>query len=150
MLSIDDFRKQSAQEYGKDALDAIDSEDGVYLVPEQPVEDLPELRVRIWPRLPVGSDDPNWTWNWRIVHPGPEVASPEDGPEIRIEYVDGKTEYDTMYGSIAEAAEAAICSINDYLENELPAERGLEERRALAEQERKDRIQEQVDDFLGN
>ena len=47
MLIIGDFQKQSAQEYGKDCLDAIDSEYSVYLVPEQPVEDLPELRVRI-------------------------------------------------------------------------------------------------------
>ena len=149
MVTIDDFRKQSAQEYGKDTLDAIDSEDSVYLVPEQPVEDLPELRVRIWPRPSVDSDHLIWTWNWRTVHPGPEVASPEDGPEIRIKYVGGKTKYDTLYGSIAEAAEAAICSINDYLEHELPAERRLEEQQALAEQERKDRIQEQVNDFLG-
>ena len=35
MVTIDDFRKQSAQEYGKDTLDAIDSEGSVYLVPEQ-------------------------------------------------------------------------------------------------------------------
>ena len=118
-------------------------------MPEQPVEDLPELRVHIWPRSSVGSDHINWTWNWRTAHPGLELATPEDGPEIRIKFVDGKTAHDTLYGSIAEAAEAAICSINDYLENELPAERGLEEQRSLAEQERKDRIQEQVNDFLG-
>ena len=149
MLTIDDFRKQSAQEYGKDTLDAIDSEDSAYLVLGQPVEELPELRVRIWPRPSVDSDHLIWTWNWRTVHPGPEVASLEDGPEIHIQYVGGKTEYDTLYGSIAEAAEAAICSINYCLENELPAERRLEEQRALSEQGRKDRIQEQVNDFLG-
>ena len=91
MLTIDDFRKQSAQEYGKDNLDAVDSEDSVFLVPEQSVEDLPELRVRIWPRPYVDSDHLIWTWNWRTVHPGPEVASPEDSPEIRIVYVEGKT-----------------------------------------------------------
>ena len=149
MLTIDDFRKQSAKEFGEDPLDAIDSEDSVYLVPEQPVEDLPELRVRIWPRSSVSSDHLNWTWNWRTVHPGPVVGSPEDGPEIRLNFVGGKTEYDTLYGSIAEAAEAAIHSINDYLENELPTERELEEQRSLTEQERKDRVQEQVNDFLG-
>ena len=68
---------------------------------------------------------------------------------MHIQFVGGKTEDDTLYGSIAEATEAAICSINYYLENELPAERRLEEKRALSEQERKDRIQEQVNDFLG-
>jgi hypothetical protein len=47
MVTIDDFRKQSVQEYGKDTLDAIDSEDSVYLVPKRPVEDLPKLRVHI-------------------------------------------------------------------------------------------------------
>ena len=93
-------------------------------------------------------EHPIWTWNWRTVHLEPEVASPSDGPEIRIVYVNGRTEYDTLYSSIAEAAEAAICSINDYLEHELPAERRLEEQRALAEQERKNKIQEQVNDFL--
>ena len=92
MLTIDDFRRQSAQEYGKDNLDAIDSEDSVFLVPEQSVEDLPELRVRIWPRPYVDSNHPIWTWNWRTVRPGPEVASPADGPEIRIVYVNGRTE----------------------------------------------------------
>ena len=148
MLTIDDFQKRSAQEYGKDSLDAIDSEYSVYLVPEQPVEDLSELRVRIWPQPSADSDHVNWTWNWRTVHPGPEVASPQDGPKMRIHFVGGKTEHDTLYGSIAEAAEAAISSINDYLENELPAERRLEEQRALGEQERKHRIQGQVNDFL--
>lgn len=148
-MTIDDFRKQSAQEYGEDPLDAIDSEDSVYLVPEQPVEDLSGLRVRIWPRSSVNGDHLIWTWNWRTVHPRPEVASPGDGPEIRIEFVDGKTEHDTLYGSIAKAAEAAICSINDYLENELPAKRRLEEEQALAEQEQKDSIREQVNDFWG-
>jgi hypothetical protein len=97
----------------------------------------------------VSSDHLNWTWNWRTVHPGPVVGSPEDGPAIRLNFVGGKTEYDTLYGSIAEAAEAAICSINYFLENELPAERRLEEQLALSEQVRKDRIQEQVNDFLG-
>ena len=149
MLTIDDFRKQTAQEYGEDTRDAIDSEASVYLVPEQPVDDLPELRVRIWPRPSVDSDHLIWTWNWRTAHPGLEVATPEDAPDIRITFVGGKTEHDTEYSSIAEAAEAAIGSLNDYLENELPTERRLEEQRALAEQERKDRIQEQVNDFLG-
>ena len=149
MLTIDDFQRQSAQEYGKNNLDAIDSEDSVFLVPEQPVEDLPRLRVLIWPQPCADNDHLIWTWNWQTVHPEPEVASSEDGPENRIEYVGGKTEHDTLYRSIDEAAEAAIRSINDYLENELPAERTLEEQRALAEQERKNRIQEQVNDFLG-
>ena len=84
----------------------------------------------------------------RSGHPGPEVGNPEYGPEFRIVVVGGRTEYDILYGTIAEAAEAAICSINNYLENELPAKRRLEEQQALAEQERKDRIQEQVNDFL--
>ena len=149
MLTINDFRKQSAQEYGRDTLDAIDSEGSVYLVLGQPVEQLPELRVRIWPQPSVDSDHLIWTWNWRTVHPGPEIASPGDAPDIHIQFVGGKTEDGTMYGSIAEAAEAAICSINYYLDNELPAERRQEEQRALSEQERKDRIQEQVNDFLG-
>ena len=90
-----------------------------------------------------------WTWNWRTVHPGPEVATPEDVPDIAINFVSGKTEHETLYGSIFEAAEAAICSINNYLENESPAERKMEEQRAMADQERKDRIQKQVNDFLG-
>ena len=123
MLAIDDFRKQSAQEFGGDALDAIDSKNSVYLALKQPVDDLPELRVRIWPRPSVGSSDLNWTWNWRTVHVDPEVAAPEDGPAIRFDYVGGKTAHDSLYGSIDEAVEAAICSINDYLENELSAER---------------------------
>ena len=142
MVTIDDFRKLSAQEYGEDTLDAIDSEDSVFLVPKRPVEDLPGLRVRIWPQPPADSNHPIWTWNWRTAHP-------EDVADIRIDIVGGRTEHDTLYGGIAEAAEAAICSINDYLENELPTERRLEEQRASAEQERKDRIQEQVNDFLG-
>ena len=116
---------------------------------KQPVEDLPELRVRIWPQPSVDGDLANWTWNWRTVHPGPEVASPQDGPEIRIQFAGGKTEHDTLYGSIAEAADRAISSINVYLENKLPAERRLKEQRALVEQERKYRIQGQVDDFFG-
>ena len=148
MLTIDDFQKQSAQEFGKDSLDAIDSEYSVYLIPEQPIEDLPELRVRIWPQPSVEGDHVNWTWNWRTAHPGPEVAGPQDGPEIRIQFVGGKTEHDTLYDSIAEAANVAISSINNYLENELPTERRLEEQRGLAEQERKYRIQGQVDNFL--
>ena len=49
MVTIDDFLKQSAQEHGEDKLDAIESENSVFLVPKQPVEDLPGLRVRIWP-----------------------------------------------------------------------------------------------------
>ena len=149
MLTIDDFRKQSAQEHGKDTLDTIDSGDSVYLVPEQPLEDLPGLRVRIWPQPSIDRDHVFWTWNWRTVHPGPEVASPQDGPQIRIQFVGGRTEHDTLHGSIAEAAEAAISSINDYLRNELPEERRQEEQQALAEQEWKDRIREQVREFLG-
>ena len=78
-----------------------------------------------------------------------EVASREDGPEIGINVVDGKTEHDRSYGSIIEAAEAAICSIHDYLENELPTQRTKKEQRVLAEQEWNDRIQDQVNDFLG-
>ena len=149
MLTIDDFKKRSAQEFGEDPLATIDSEYSVYLVPEHPVEDLPELRVRIWPKSSVGNDQLNWSWNWRTVHPGPEIASPEHGPEIRLEFVGGETEYDTLYGSIAQAAVAAIGSINDYLDNELPDERRLKEQQSSAERERKDRIQKQVDDFLG-
>lgn len=148
MLTIGDFRKQSAQEHGKDNLDAIDSEDSVFLVPEQSVADLPELRVRIWPRPSVNGDHLIWAWNWRTAHPGPDVGNPVHGPDIRIKFGGGRTEHDTLYGSIAEAAEAAICSIDDYLKSELPAERRLEEQRALEEQERKDSIQEQVNGFL--
>ena len=149
MLTIDDFRKQSAQEHGNDGLDAIDSRDSVYLVPERPHEDLPGLRVRIWPQHSLDRDQVFWNWNWRTVHPGPEVASPKDGPQIRIQFVGGRTDYDTRHGSVAEAAEAAISSINDYLQNELPEERRQEDQRVLAEQEWKDRIREQVKEFLG-
>ncbi len=149
MLTIDHFRKQSAQEHGNDALDAIDSSDSVFLVPEEPLEDLPGLRVRIWPQQSIGSVYVVWNWNWRTVHPGPEVATPQDGPQIRIQFVGGRTGYDTRHGSIADAAEAAIASINDYLQNELPEERRQEDQRILAEQERKERVREQVSEFLG-
>ena len=37
---------------------------------------------------------------------------------------------------------------NDHLENELPAERRLEEEAARAEKENKDRVQQQVNDFM--
>lgn len=148
MLTINDFQRQSAQEYGRDTLDAIESEDSVYLTPEQPVEDLPELRIRIWPQPSVDGGHVVWTWNWRTVHPGLEAASQGDGPEIRIQIVDGRTEHGATYSSIGEAAEAAITSINDYLESELPTERVLEEQRALEEQEWRDRIREHVNDFL--
>ena len=111
-MTIDDFQKQSAQEYGEDTLDRIDSEYSVYLVPKQPVDDLPGLRVCIWPPPYLDSDHPMWTWNWRTVHPGPEMATPEGVPDIPIDFVGGKTEHDTLYQSIVEAAEAAIRSIN--------------------------------------
>ena len=62
--------------------------------------------------------------------------------------VDGKTEHSTLFASIAEAAEAAISSINDYLEIEMPAQREMEEQRSLAERDQKDRIKKQVTDFL--
>ena len=149
MLTIEDFqKKQLAQEDGKDSLDAVDSEYSVFLVPEPPVADLPELRVRIWPYSSADNDGLTWTWNWRAVHPGPEISSSDDGPEFRLGFVSGETEYDTSYGSIDEAAKTAIGSINDYLEKEMPAERRLQEQRALAEQERTDRIQEQINAFL--
>ena len=149
MLTINDFRGRSAQEYGSDTLDAIDSKDSVYLVPEQPVEDLPELRIRIWPQSSAIRNHAIWTWNWRIVHPGPDVASSDDGPRIRLQFVGGRTEHDMLHNSIGEAAEAAISSINDYLEKELPEERMMKEERAWTEQEWKDRVQEQLNDFLG-
>ena len=148
MLTINDFQRRSAQEYGRDTLDAIDSKDSVYLVPEQPVEDLPELRIRIWPQSSANRNHAIWTWNWRTVHPGPEMASPDDGPQIRLQFVGGRTGHDTLHSSIGEAAEAAISSINDYLEKELPEERRMKEEQAWTEQEWKDRIQEQVNDFL--
>ena len=152
MVTISDFRKQSAQDYGEDTQDGINSEDSVYLVPEQPVEDLPGLRIRIWPCSSTGRDHLiMWTWNWRFTTPGPSVVEmipSENLPDFQVVFVGGRDEHDTSYGSIAEAAEAAIFSINDYLENELPTERRLEEQQALAEQERKDKIQDQVNDFL--
>ena len=149
MLTIDEFRKQSAQEHGNDTLDAIGSEDSVYLVPERPVQDLPGLRVHIWPKLSIDKDHVFWIWNWRTVRPEPEVAVPENGPQIRVQFVGGKTEFDTLHGSIAEAAEAAISSINAYLRKELPEMRRQEEQREFAEEESKDRIRKQVKDFLG-
>ena len=142
MVTINDFRKLSAQEYGEDTLDDIDSEDSVFLVPKRPVEDLPGLRVRIWSQPRADINHPIWTWNWRTTYP-------KDVTDIRINIVGGRIEHDTLHGSIAEAADAAICSINDYLENELPTKRRLEEQRSSAEQERKDRIQGQANDFLG-
>ena len=63
MLTISDFQRKSAREYGADTLDAIDSKDSVYLVPERPVEDLPELRIRIWPQPPGDKNRVVWTWN---------------------------------------------------------------------------------------
>ena len=150
MLTIGDFDKQTAQEYGDDSLDAIDSEDSVYMVPKQPVAELPKLRVHIWPRTSVDSDCPVWTWNWLTSCPEPELEPNLLGPEglTETEYVGGKTEHDTLYSSIVEAAEAALASINDHLENELPAERRLEEEAARAEKENKDRVQQQVNDFM--
>ena len=148
MLSIDDFRKQSAQEFGEDDLDAIDSEYSVYLLPEQPVKDLPALRVRIWPRSTAACQHPNWTWNWRIAHPGPKIVPQDSSPEIQMILVDGKTEDGKLFASIAEAAKAAIASINHYLEIEMPAQRELEEQRSLAQREQRDGIKEQVNDFL--
>ena len=150
MLTLESFRRQSAQEYGKDSMDAIDSEDSVYLVPEQPIDDLPELRIRIWPHIAAGGNNVAWTWNWRAAHLGPKVVAQgdEDGPEIRMKFVDGKTEYDTMHSCIAEAAEAAISSINDYLKDEMQAEQRLEKQRTLAERDKQDRIDKQLNDFL--
>ena len=153
MLSLNDFNKVSAQDYGSNSLDAINTENCVYLVPKRPIDDLPRLRIRIFlPTVPTPSGafiSQMWNWNWRT-SVAQDIPSGQELPNICVGMVEGKdsTSSGTTHQNLNDAADEAIASVNEFMRDVLPQRRRHQEEAGRQEREQQEEIQKQIDDFL--
>ena len=152
MLTIDDYYKYRDLDFDFDFEEDLnwgkDLDYAAKLRPKKEVFGLPTLQIIIKAENSQVAGQDVWSWEWRSNRTDVVIVPPATTPTV----VAGRRSQ-VAHSSIGEAAEAAIASVDHYIETELShleaARKEAEQKEATAK-EREARIQRQINDFFGD